>query len=162
MESVFVGKIVNTHGIKGELRIKSDFEMKEKVFQVGKFLMINKRFYEIASYRVHKGFDMVTFTEFNNINQVLPFKGLNVYVNRDSLNLEEEDYILDDLIGMAIYLDEEYFGEVIDYTTGLNPLIEVSIDNKKYFIPLNGNFIQNIDVVNKQITANDNVKQVIL
>ena len=33
MELVYIGKIVNTHGIKGELRVLSDFELKEKVFK---------------------------------------------------------------------------------------------------------------------------------
>lgn len=32
-EWICIGKIVNTHGIKGELRILSDFDKKEKVFQ---------------------------------------------------------------------------------------------------------------------------------
>ena len=35
MELVRIGKIVNTHGIKGELRILSDFEFKDKVFKKG-------------------------------------------------------------------------------------------------------------------------------
>ena len=34
MEKVYIGKIVNTHGIKGELRILSDFEFKDKAFKV--------------------------------------------------------------------------------------------------------------------------------
>ena len=32
MEYIYLGKIVNTHGIKGEIRILSDFRYKEKVF----------------------------------------------------------------------------------------------------------------------------------
>ena len=35
MEYVLIGKIVNTHGIKGELRILSDFEYKERIFKKG-------------------------------------------------------------------------------------------------------------------------------
>ena len=42
MDLVYVGKIVNTHGIKGELRIKSDFEKKDLVFKVGGKIIIDK------------------------------------------------------------------------------------------------------------------------
>ena len=38
---VFLGKIVSTHGIKGELRIISDFEYKDKAFKVGTYLIID-------------------------------------------------------------------------------------------------------------------------
>ena len=40
MEYVKIGKIVNTHGIKGELRIRSDFEYKDRVFKKGFILYI--------------------------------------------------------------------------------------------------------------------------
>jgi ribosomal 30S subunit maturation factor RimM len=41
MDLVYIGKIVNTHGIKGELRIRSDFEKKELVFKVGNICIHN-------------------------------------------------------------------------------------------------------------------------
>ena len=34
-EYILIGKIVQTHGIKGELRIRSNFEMKDRVFKKG-------------------------------------------------------------------------------------------------------------------------------
>ena len=40
MREVYIGKIVGTHGIKGEVRILSDFQYKEKVFIVGKRLSL--------------------------------------------------------------------------------------------------------------------------
>ena len=65
---ILVGTIVNTHGIKGELRILSDFSRKE-VFNKGNHLYIGeeKILEEITSYRTHKQFDMVTFKNYNNI-----------------------------------------------------------------------------------------------
>ena len=75
MEYLYVGRIVNTHGIKGELRIKSDFDYNEKVFKPGITLYIGK-FYTpevITSFRHHKEFEMVTFKGYDNINQVLKY-----------------------------------------------------------------------------------------
>ena len=41
MDKVYIGKIVSTHGIKGELKILSDFDYKSKVFVVGKKIIID-------------------------------------------------------------------------------------------------------------------------
>ena len=51
---IYLGKVVNTHGIKGELRIISDFKYKNTVFQVNNKIYIDKNIYIIKSYRHHK------------------------------------------------------------------------------------------------------------
>lgn len=161
MDNVFVGKIVNTHGIKGELRIKSDFEFKSKVFKVGNALIIRGQEYIIKSYRVHKEFDMVTFDGYDNINEVLHLKGLNVFVNRNVLELDEDDYLLSDLIDLEVLLDNEIIGRVSDYTTGANRLLCISGDNN-FYIPLKGDFIIDVDINNKKIVVNENVRGLML
>ena len=96
---VYIGKIVNTHGIKGELRILSDFDKKELVFKNNFNIYIGPSYIKetINTYRVHKEYDMVTLIGYDNINEVLKYKGLNVYINRDDLNLDNNDYIMSDL-----------------------------------------------------------------
>ena len=71
MSKVYVGKIVNTHGIKGEIRILSDFDFKDNAFKVGSNVIIDDIVYKINSYRKHKKFDMITLEGFNDINEVL-------------------------------------------------------------------------------------------
>ena len=79
MDKVYIGKIVSTHGIKGELKILSDFQFKNKVFIVNNRLIIDDREYIIKSYRVHKKFDMVTLDDYKDINDVLFLLKKNVY-----------------------------------------------------------------------------------
>ena len=79
MDKVYIGKIVNTHGIKGEVRILSDFLYKDKAFKVGTNIIIDEVTYKITSYRKHKQFDMVTLDGFNDINQVLFLMKKKVY-----------------------------------------------------------------------------------
>ena len=69
MEYVCIGKLVNTHGIKGEVKLLSNFEYKNKVFVVGMNFYIgeDKEKVTVNSYRHHKVFDMVTFKEYNYI-----------------------------------------------------------------------------------------------
>ena len=82
MDYIYIGKIVNTHGIKGELRIISNNEMKDKIFVKGRNFYIGKSKVkeEVNSYRVHKNFDMVTFLGYDNINQVLKYLKQNVTI----------------------------------------------------------------------------------
>lgn len=162
MENVFVGKIVNTHGIKGEIRITSDFELKKRVFKVGATVIINKQEYIIRTYRIHKNFDMITLEGFDNINQVLPFKGLNLFVKRSDLGLDNNDYLMEDLIGMDILIDGENFGRVKDYNRGQNSLLHISYQDKSYYIPLKGDFIESVDLDAKEIKASIKVKELIL
>lgn len=162
MDNVYVGKIVNTHGIKGEIRIVSDFELKEKVFKVGSSVIINSQEFIIESYRVHKNFDMITLKGFNDINQVIPFKGLNLFVKRGNLSLDDDEYLMEDLIGMKVLIDGKIFGEVKDYNRGQNSLLHVSYNEKSYYIPLKGGFIQNINLEKKEIEANQSIKELML
>ena len=115
MKFINIGKIVNTHGIKGELRILSDFKYKDKVFKkdfkfyIGK----DKEEYIVNTYRHHKVFDMVTFDGYNDINEVLKLKGKNVYINNDDLDLDGEIYI-DNLIDYKVIVGDKEIGVVTD------------------------------------------------
>lgn len=154
MDLVYVGKIVNTHGIKGELRIRSNFEKKELVFKVGNKIIIDKEEHIIRTYRYHKIFDMITIDEYNNINDVLCYVGKNVYVSRDSLELKDTDYLLSDLIGLNVVFNDTVYGIVKDYSNDLNPLLKIEYD-KNYYIPINSNYIKSVNLENKEIIVED-------
>ena len=160
MDLVYVGKIVNTHGIKGELRIKSDFERKDLVFKVGSIIIIDKEEHTIRTYRFHKIFDMITIDDLDNINDVLCYVGKNVYVSRDSLKLKESDYLLSDLIGLNVVFKDTVYGIVKDYRNDLNPLLQIEYD-KTYYIPINSNFIKNVDLEKKELIV-ENIEGLII
>lgn len=160
MDLVYVGKIVGTHGIKGELRIRSDFEKKDLVFKVGNKIIIDNSEHIIRSYRYHKIFDMITIDELTNINDVLCFVGKNVYVSRVSLKLRDKDYLLSDLIGLDVVFNDTVYGCVKDYSNGINPLLKIHF-KKNYYIPINSNYIIEVDLVNKRIIV-DNIEGLII
>lgn len=127
MEYICIGKYVSTHGIKGEIKIKSNFNYKEKVFKIGNTLRINNIDYEITSYRQHKGYDMVTFKNITNINQIIDLKGMLVYIKKDLLNLKNNEYLDSDLINYNVYMNDKYLGKVnsIRYITLTKKLLVV-------------------------------------
>ena len=106
-EYIYIGKIVNTHGIKGEVRILSDFEKKDRVFVVGMPIYIGRKKEKeiINSYRHHKKFEMITMKVYNDINQILKYKGLYVYIKKEDLKLEKDEYLETDLIGLSVMVD---------------------------------------------------------
>lgn len=151
MNQVYIGKLVNTHGLKGEVRIISDFEYKNEVFKIGNIVYINDVALKINSYRVHKNYDMITFDGINTIDDVLDYKGCSVYINRDDYNLP---LLPMDLIGMKVYDQEDYKGEVIDILkTDLYSLLKIK-HNKEYLLPNIKEFVKEVDKHSNTIQIN--------
>ena len=157
MNLIRIGKIVNTHGIKGELRIISKFPYKENIFIKDMILYINKENVEVInSYRKHKNFDMVTLKGYSNINEVLKYKGLYAFINKEDLVLELDEYLDEDLIDLEVFINNDKKGivtNIVRYPN--NSLIEVTNNDKKYLIPNNKNIIESIDLTNKKIIIKD-------
>ena len=152
MEKVFVGKIVKTHGIKGEIRILSQFPYKAKVFQVGNKVLIDDQEYTIMSYRVHKGFDMVTFDGYSDINDVLFLMKKDVYVDKDFLQLNDEEVLDEDLIHYSVLTKDGRRGIIkeIFYASESNKILRVELDHE-VLIPINSPMILQINKKDKTV-----------
>lgn len=163
MKYIYVGKIVNTHGIKGEIRILSDFLKKDLVFKKDFILYIgpNKEEEIIKTYRKHKEFDMVTLEGINNINEVLKYKGCNVYINRENLEIEDNNYILEDLIDFEIKDNEKILGKLKDFMYNNGNILLIIEGQKNFYIPYNDYYIKKVDLKNK-IVYTENAKDLIL
>lgn len=151
MEYICIGVLVNTHALKGEVRIISDFEYKEKVFKLGNNLYIgpNKILENINSYRKHKNYDMVTFVGKNKIEEVINYKGMKVYFNKEDLNLDSNEYLDSDLINLEVIYNGNIIGKIDNIEINANKKLFVINDK---LIPYNNNFIEKIDLINKTIT----------
>ncbi len=155
MEYLCIGKIVNTHGIKGELRILSDFKYKDKVFRKNFKIYIGKQKQEevINSYRVHKQFDMVTLEGYTNINEVLKYKGKLVYIKREDLNLGEGEYLDEDLVDMEVVVEDKVVGKVVRIEKDrYQDKIIVNKEGKEYLVPYVCDIIKQIDIEKHMIT----------
>lgn len=154
MTKLYIGKIVNTHGIKGELRIKDDLTLSQKkeIFKVGSNLIIDDKHYKITSYRTHKDYDMVTFLGFNNINDVLFLKGKIVYKSKDEINLGDEDILDSELVTYKVKTTDDLEGEILSVEeTGSNyKILRLLIDKKQVLVPYHKDFVT-INSKNKEI-----------
>lgn len=154
MAKLYIGKIVNTHGIKGELRIKDNLttNQRNEIFKIGSNLIIDDKAYKITSYRVHKDYDMVTFDGFNNINEVLFLKGKNVYKSKDEINLNNENILDSELITYKVKTTDEKEGSILDVEeTGNNyKILRLLINNREKLVPYHKDFVK-IDSNKKEV-----------
>ena len=154
MTKLYIGKIVNTHGIKGELRIKDNLttKQKEEIFKIGSNLIIDDKAYKITSYRVHKDYDMVTFDGFNNINEVLFLKGKKVYKSKDEINLNNGDILDSELITYKVKTTDNLEGSILDVEeTGNNyKILRLLINNREKLVPYHKDFVK-IDSNKKEV-----------
>lgn len=144
-----IGHVSNTHGLKGEIRILSNFRYKDNAFKVANKLYIMNDELIIKSYRKHKEYDMVTFKELDKIDDVLIYKGEDVYIDRDTL--EYDGYLDEDLIGLDVYDNNQIMGKVVDIMkTNAHDLLVIQ-NKKKHMVPNIDQFVKNVDLANKRI-----------
>ena len=154
MKYVLIGKIVNTHGLKGEVRILSSFKYKDRVFKKDMKVYIgkDKSSEEINSYRYHKIFDMITMCGYNDINQILKYKGEYIFVNKEDIVLGENEYLDEDIVGLNVYVEDRLLGVVRKIEKhSVNEILVVKNDEKNYLVPYNFDIILSIDLEKREM-----------
>lgn len=154
MEYIYIGEVVNTHGIKGELRIVSSFQYKDAAFVKGMSFYLGSRHQELKlkSCRCHKMFDMVTFEGIESINDAIAFKGDKVYVKREDMKVD--GYFDEDLIGLTVLADGKDIGTIARIVDAPAQRIIIVSGNKNCMIPYVSEYVKEIDLDNKTMTIN--------
>ena len=105
-----VGKIVNTQGLQGELRVLSVTDFADERFKKKSLLALfdDKDNYimdvEVASHRKHKNFDIVKFKGLYHINDVEKYKGYSLKVAEENLtDLGDGEFYYHEIIGLDVY-----------------------------------------------------------
>ncbi len=112
-EYLNLGKIVNTHGVRGEIRLQAITDKPEERFVPGAELVIELGAGEyekvtVKSHRKHKSFNLLTFEEFDNINDVEHFKTKMLQIEKDDLpELAEGEFYEGELIGLTVVNKEK-------------------------------------------------------
>jgi 16S rRNA processing protein RimM len=157
-----VGDIVNTHGIRGELKVVARTDFPEVRFARGSSLLLfppgdgQPIPVTVGSARPHKGTWIVKFDEFHNINEVEKFKGGKLKVPADQLvELDEHEYYYHEIVGCKVYKEDGAFvGTVKEIlATGANDVWVVqSPQGKEWLIPYIEDVVKQVDPERKSIT----------
>lgn len=160
MKYLNVGKIVTTHGIKGEVKVKvetdddSRFGKNNKLYVgtdekhiSGEIIIDNARY--------QKDMILLSFNNIKNINDVLKYVGLSLFVDIDEVRVDGEIYY-DDLIDCKIIVEGKEVGIVIDVMeVPQGEILRVKKkDGKIALIPYVDEFIESVDINKKEIIIN--------
>lgn len=155
-----VGKIVNTHGLQGEVRVISSTDFAEDRYQVGNPVYLFREKQEplkliIASHRVHKNFNLLTFEGYYNVDHVEIFRNGILKIKESQLtDLAEDEFYFHEIIGCIVYTDEgEEIGPINEILTpGANDVWVVKRPKgKDLLIPYIEQIVKKVDIENRKV-----------
>lgn len=161
MEEYFeIGQIVNTSGLKGEIKIKpfTDDITKFNNFKTI-YVSIKKELkeFEVEKVRFSKNMVFLKLKGIDTIEDAENYRNLYIKRKRDKdEKLEKDTYYIVDLIGCKVCTDDQKdLGEVIDvFSTGSNDVYVVKDElGKQVLLPAIKDVIKNVDIKNKLITV---------
>ena len=145
-ERIKIGKIVNTFGIKGELKV---YPYVDYIEELSKIYIDNKE-YTLSKSRNQKNVVIIKIKGLDDINLVEDFKNKEIEIDRVDLpKLKEGEYYIEDLIGLDVYTDEgKLLGKLDDiFNTGANDIYQVN----NILLPAIPDVIKKIDIENQKI-----------
>lgn len=161
-----VGTIVNTHGIRGDLKVVSRTDFPEERFAPGAELTLmhpEKPLLEKATVQSSRALKpnvyLVKFKAWNNINEVEKYKGWVLKVSRDErMELAEGEYYFHEIIGCAVITEEgEALGTITEILSpGANDVWVVqppSGRGKPIYIPYIDDVVKDVNLDRKQVTV---------
>lgn len=154
-----VGKIVNTHGLRGEVKIISTTDFAEDRYKKNqKLVILNEgsliREVIINTHRKHKNFDVVTFVNHHSINDVEQYKGMTLAVSEEFLtDLEEDEFYYHEIVGLHVYQEDVLIGKVKEILElGSNDVWVVQrVGKKDVLIPYIEDVVLSVNVSNNRV-----------
>ncbi|UOQ93200.1 ribosome maturation factor RimM [Halobacillus shinanisalinarum] len=154
-----VGQIINTHGIKGEVKVHRITDFDER-FQPGQLLywvhdQKEPKQLIVKSHRLHKGFDLLTFEGHPSINDVEEYReGFLKVPESEHQLLDEHEFYFHEIIGSKVFLDSgEEIGVIKEILTpGANDVWVVKRQSSKdVLIPYIEDVVKEVDVEKQQV-----------
>ena len=151
MEIIEVGQIVNTHGIRGEIRLNPWTDDLYDLLDLTVFYDKDKTPFEVEKSRVHKNVVVIKFKNINTMNDAEKLKGKTLYTEK--IPLPEGRYYIKDLIGLQAFEEDVKLGILTDvFNTGANDIYEIKTeDGKNIYLPVIDGVIGDVDLENKKI-----------
>lgn len=145
------GKIVNTHGVRGGLKLESWCDTPKDLASLKKVYLKNGeeyKMYKVKKSSVFKQFVLFELEGISNIDMAMLFKGSIVFADRDDISIDDDAYFIADIIGLDVIDIEsgEKIGTLSDvFNLGASDLYEIDTKNGKKLIPAVDEFIKEVD-----------------
>ncbi len=147
-----VGKVVNTHGIRGELRLQLWCDSAEylKHFKTLYFDENGKKSVKLLSVRPHKNAAIIKLEGVDDMDSAERIKNSILFADRDDAPQEECSHYIQDLIGCEVLDSEtgESYGKVSDVLNyGASDILEIKNGKKANLVPLIDDIVCEIDEI---------------
>ena len=135
------GKIVSTHGVRGELRVQPWSDTPDFLLDFDEFYLDDggKSSCRVVQARVQKNMLLLKIEGVDSIEQAIALRGKILYIDRDEVPMKEGEFFVQDLLGLSV-VDADTgadYGKLSDvFVTGANDVYELTGDDgKKRLVP---------------------------
>ena len=153
-EYLEAGKIVNTHGIRGEVKIMPYTDVPELLCEFDR-LFLNKQQIFIERSRVAKNMVIAKLEGVDTPEQAEKLRNKILYMHRDDLELDDDTYFIQDLIGIEVKDVETgvIYGKIVDVMqTGANDVYVIKGSDREYLVPAIADVVVSTDIDNNEMT----------
>ena len=148
------GKIINTHGIRGDVKIQP-WTDSPKFLTGFKVIYIDDTPVRVISARQHKDFVIMQLEGIDNINVAMTIKNKVIQINRDDAGLSDGSFFLQDLIGTkAVTVAGEDVGVITDILTLPSGNVYVISGSNEHLVPAVPEFIKEVNIPENYIKVN--------
>lgn len=150
------GKIVGTHGVRGEMRVECWCDSPQFLAKFKTLYFDNGAQAVKVQSRAHKNMVLMKMPEVDTIEKADTYRGKIVYIKRSDIKLEKGVHFVQDMIGLEVVDSDtkKVYGKVKDVLrTGSNDVYEMEDENKKlFYIPAIPDIIDEIDIENNTLS----------
>lgn len=153
MNLIPAGKLINTHGVRGELKA-------EVWLDSVAFLKKYKRIFtaagekKILSCTEHKGFAILRLEGIDDVNEAMKYKGSEFSICKDDVKLPAGSFFLSDIIGARVVEEDgRELGVLTEILENPAQRIYVVTGETEHLIPAVKEFIRSTDLEHKCITV---------
>lgn len=149
MELLECGKIVSTHGVRGEIKINPWCDGPDFLCEFEELYLKDGRVLELERARVHKNCVIAKVAGIDSIESAMPYINAVVYLNKEDVELPDGTYFIADLIGLSVvdYDTGRIYGKITDVMqTGANDVYTVTSEEGDTLIPAISDVVMETDL----------------
>ena len=159
---VSVGKILNFHGVQGEAKLgysknREDFLLRLKTV----FVQINNEYIplDVVRIRFTPKCAIIKFKGIDSLNDILEYKNKLIFVDEETArkHLEEDEFLIDELVGLDVYDGNKKVGSVVGVSNnGASDLLSVKTGGEEvHLVPFVKAIVLSVDIKSRKIQINN-------
>ncbi len=158
---LLIGKVIGPHGVRGLLKIESYARSEESLLTASRIYLRQSTGkiseYEILSAVAHKGVLLIQLEGLDSRDQVEPYRGAEILIQKAAVSRDKDEYFWHELIGLRVYLETgRYLGTVKEILpTAANDIYVVGEGREEFLIPAIHDVVKTIDLENGKMIISE-------